>query len=124
MIISFGWTAPALVAGAKTVTRRQWVDSHAEKFKRRDLVKAYDRSPRWGGKEVATIRIAKDLYKEPISEMPDVDWFHEGFEYMFQHPELIPKSSPFKTASWEEFEEWRASGGVYWVVPLRLVEVI
>lgn len=124
MIISFSWTTPALLAGAKTVTRRQWKDSHAAKFKKGDQVDAYDRLPRVGGKPVGTIRIQRDPYREPICLMPDTDYFNEGFEYMYLHQELIPQNSPFKTASWKEFCEWRESGGTYWVLCFYLVNVL
>lgn len=58
MIISFAWTTQALLAGRKTVTRREWTDGHAAKFKPGDLVDAWDKLPRCkGSKKVAVIRI-------------------------------------------------------------------
>ena len=57
MIISFAWTTTALLDGRKTVTRREWSDGHAAKFKPCDLVDAWDKSPRFKGKKVAVIRI-------------------------------------------------------------------
>ncbi len=57
MIISFAWTTAALLEGRKTVTRREWTDKHAAKFKPGDLVDAWDKSPRFKGKKVAVIRI-------------------------------------------------------------------
>jgi len=124
VIISFSWTTPALLAGRKSVTRRNWVDHHAKKYKEGDIVDAWDKLPRAGGKPVAKIRIQRDPYKEPIMAMPWSDYEEEGFAYMHEHPELIPKSSPFRTASRQEFKEWMLSGEIYWVVRLDLVEVI
>lgn len=53
-IISFAWTSPALLAGAKTVTRRDWDDSYARRFSAGELVAAVfglqigKTSDRWG----------------------------------------------------------------------------
>lgn len=49
-IISFGWTWPALVAKSKTVTRWDWDEDYARRFHKGDIVLAYDRSPRLGGR--------------------------------------------------------------------------
>jgi len=78
LIISFAWTTGALLDGLKTVTRRLWKDSHAEKFKAGQIVDAYDRLPRSGGHKVATIRLTCDPYKERLADMPDGDLILEG----------------------------------------------
>ena len=69
-IISFSWTREAIRNRTKTVTRRWWEDSHARKFKKGDLVAAYDKNPLAGGKKIATIRITRDPYKQPLRDMP------------------------------------------------------
>ena len=95
-IISFSWTTPALLAGRKTVTRRDWPARYERQFKPGDLCQAYDRNPRNGGKCVAIIRLLSVTY-EPLRQMPDEDFEHEGFAYMIE----IGKKPPF------DFEEWR-----------------
>ena len=45
MIISFAKTTGALLAGKKTVTRRDWPESHAKKYKAGDVAIAYDKQP-------------------------------------------------------------------------------
>jgi len=77
-IISFAWTTEALLAGLKTVTRRFWSDSYAEKFKEGDRVQAWDKSPRFGGCKVAEIRLTCDPYKEKLAAMPEDDVAKEG----------------------------------------------
>ena len=77
-IISFAWTTKALLEGKKTVTRRKWSDKYALMFKKGDLVKAYDKSPRSGGKHRATIRLTHDPYKECLIDMPEEDIANEG----------------------------------------------
>ena len=65
-IISFAWTTPALLAGAKTVTRRDWKGRHGMAFHEGDFVQAWDRSPRVGGKQVATIQLTESPYVSDI----------------------------------------------------------
>ncbi|MEE9356541.1 MAG: hypothetical protein V3U75_13200 [Methylococcaceae bacterium] len=77
-IISFAWTTEALRTGKKTVTRRFWSDSYAKQFKEGDLVQAYDRSPRFKGKQIAIIRLTQAPYKEPLSLMTDEEEKAEG----------------------------------------------
>src|SRR3990170_1690123 len=81
-IISFAWTRPALLAGRKTVTRREWDDSYASRFGEGELVAVYDRSPRYGGKQVATIQLTRVPYRESTRDAPDSDYEAEGFAYL------------------------------------------
>lgn len=76
-IISFAWTTQALLDGKKTVTRRTWDGSYAERFQKGDVVSAYNKSPRNDGKKVAEI-IITDIYKEWLSDMPESDLKEEG----------------------------------------------
>lgn len=85
MIISFGHTTPALLAGAKTVTRRDWKPQHAAKFKAGMLVDAWNTSPRnvhMNPRKVATIRLTADPKLMRLRQTPDADWEAEGFEYL------------------------------------------
>jgi len=81
-IISFAWTTPALVAGAKTVTRRDWKPRWAAGFRDGELVAAYDRQPRYRGKQVATIRLTRSPYRESTADAPAEDYLAEGFKYL------------------------------------------
>lgn len=92
--ISFAWTVPALLAGEKTVTRRDWKASHAQGFSRGELVSAYDKDPRAGGQKIGEIRLKVPPYLEPVSEMPASDYDLEGFAYFEDHPEELPSSAP------------------------------
>ena len=84
-IISFAYTSPALLAGVKTVTRRDWNAGYAKRFKKDKLVQAYNRSQRHGGKRIAIIGLTQDAYLEPWSEIPETDFEAEGFEYLALH---------------------------------------
>jgi len=76
--ISFWWTVDAIKNRTKTVTRRWWANNHARKFKAGDIVAAYDKLPIHGGKQIATIRITRDPYKQPLREMPIAHIKREG----------------------------------------------
>ena len=84
MFISFAWTTPALLAGAKTITRRSWSASHASRFRAGTIVDAWDRLPRTGrGHKVTSIRITRDPWQQRTSEMDDVtDYEREGLRWL------------------------------------------
>lgn len=119
MIISFAWTTPALLAGEKTVTRRDWKPQHAEKFHAGDVVDAWDKSPRFGGKRVARIKIVQTPYRESTADAPDSDYDAEGFTFLEKHQQTldgIPAS-----ALWRD---WKDNPRVLYVVRFSLVELL
>lgn len=63
-IISFAWTTEAFLAGTKTVTRRMWKECNV---KPDDLMQAWDKSPRAGGKRIGTIKILR-IDREPLHD--------------------------------------------------------
>lgn len=77
-IISFAWTTKALCDGEKDMTRRDWKDSNAKRFKAGETVAAYDKLPYHGGKKVAEIRLTKDPYRQKLKDMPESDLKREG----------------------------------------------
>lgn len=95
MIISFAWTTPALLAGAKTMTRRVWSPDHAAKFRAGQLVDAWNQTPRVNSKrlgiatarKVATIRITGDPYVQMVRPeyLTPTDHEREGFDWLRQH---------------------------------------
>ena len=126
MILGFGWTWPALFATGelqKTVTRRKWINSHAKKFKAGALVSAYNKAPMYGGQKIGIIRIQVVPYKENIKNMPDSDYYAEGFAYLAgPGNHLLPASMPIGVTR-EGFEEWKKSKQKYWVVRFEVVEL-
>lgn len=125
-IVSFAYTTPALLAGAKTVTRRDWNPAYAAGFRRNDLVAAWDRSPRFGGRPVAIIRLTADPVREPIGYMMDLDYDAEGFRWLHDHLDQISVSGRrrFGSFGWDEFETWRRSLVDLWVVRFKLVTIL
>jgi hypothetical protein len=88
VIVSFAWTTPALLAGAKTVTRRDWKYDHARRFMVGMLVDAWDRSPRTGkGQKVATIRITREPRIGSTADLTEEDYAREGFAWLREHGE-------------------------------------
>lgn len=119
--ISFAWTTPALVAGHKTVTRRDWKPQHAQRFKAGELVVAWDKQPRFrGAKQVALIRITQAPYLEWSDEIPDEDWDREGFGYAMEHGLRFEGK---KTAQ-DVWDFWKANRHQQWVVRFEVVEVL
>jgi len=106
MIISFAWTAPQLLSGIKTVTRRVWDFSYAKKFNVGDLVDAYDRNPRFKGKKIATIKI-KDLRLVVLEDMDDADLKREGLAEIFVNPEQFIKWFIQKNGGTRTQKVWR-----------------
>ena len=116
--VSFAWTTPALLAGAKTCTRRDWTTSHALQFRTGMIVGALDRNLRRGGSKIGLIRMSTDAYREDISAMPDSDYEAEGFAWLHAHPDQISQAAhqQFGDFSRSEFELWRQSRQSPWVV--------
>jgi len=77
-IISFAWTTNAFLAGNKTETRRDWDDKYARSFHKGDIVQAYDKNPRAGGKLIGFIRLTEDPFKQWLHDMTDADEIAEG----------------------------------------------
>lgn len=120
-IISFAWTTPALLAGQKTVTRREWQPKYAGRFHEGDLIAAWNRQPRFrGGQHVATIRLTQDPYIERINDIPDADWLGEGFAYLESVGATVNGGTPRELFDWWRNPENRDS--VY-VVRFELVSI-
>lgn len=118
-IISFAMTTDALKAGRKTVTRREWKDSHAARFKPGEIVEAWTAGPHRGGKPFGTIRIVS-VTKEPTRFIPDSDWDAEGFAYMDEHG--INVGAEVTCA--QLWSEWRNHPTLEnWVIRFAVVEI-
>lgn len=108
MIISFEWTTPLLVTGEKTVTRRDWKYNHARKFRKGDYVAAYNRSPRAGGKQIATIKLTRSPYRQWLHDMTDEDEVKEGGVW----------------GSAQKFREFMGKDRQMWVVEFEVVSIV
>lgn len=117
--ISFAWTTPALLAGRKTCTRRQWKDHYARTFRQGEMVAAYDRQPRYGGKHVATIRLTADPIKQSSRQAPEDDYQAEGFDYLAEIGAKVDGLDPYLL-----WRVWRMTDIGLWVVRFELVEIV
>lgn len=119
MVISFAWTTPALVAGQKTCTRRDWDPRYATRFRSGQLVQAYDRQPRYRGKPVAIIRLTADPVLQNTRDIPEEDYKREGFEFLqaagIKVDGLLPQ------ALWVA---WRIKPRDMWVVRFEVVKLL
>lgn len=134
-IISFSWTLPALLSGAKVVTRRDWKDRYAESFKADEYLSAWDRSQRLkGSKAVAVIQLIEKPYKEATILMNQGDFYQEGLWWLACNPKLIPE--PMKEmlakdgygklpgAMWNWFNHWRETAGELWVIRFKVIRYL
>lgn len=80
-IISFAWTTDALRAGRKTATCRDWSPEYARRFRAGDLVAAYDRQPRFKGRQVGTIRLTHDATHGNWRDILVDPYEQEGFRF-------------------------------------------
>ena len=119
-IISFGKTTPALLAGRKTVTRREWAAKHAASFAAGELVQAWNQSPRVkGSHRVGTIRLTEEPYLEQSDKIPLTDYEREGFGYLDEQGlRLGDNMEP--GVLWRH---WYSFPADLWVVRFELVEV-
>lgn len=83
MIISFGWTTSAFLAGDKTCTRRQWSPRHMAAWQKaydqgRLIHDAWDKNPRCRGQRIGQIRLACRPYYERLADMHPDDLAAEG----------------------------------------------
>jgi hypothetical protein len=101
VILSFAWTTVSLIRRLKRVTRRDYADEQMAKWVKLvgKLADAYDKSPRVGGKKVATIRVL-DVRREPIRRMLDdpeyarSEWVAEGGDLLW------PTVEEFLSTGW------------------------
>jgi hypothetical protein len=127
--IVFGWTTPAMLAGAKSVIRCPWAAKTAARFHAGDLVAGCERSPRAGGRPLALLRLLADPIREPLADMPDTDYVAEGWQWLFEHPDVLAASRYARSLrqddfSWQAFERWRARPLSTWVVRFELLAVL
>jgi len=121
MIIAFDKTTPALLAGRKTVTRREWAPKHAASFHAGELVQAWNHSPRVNGaKRVGTIRLTAAPSRERSDIILASDYEAEGFAYLDEQ-EMTLSDGVYPRELWDD---WFTDPVMLWVVRFELVEVL
>jgi len=118
-IISFAWTTPAVIKKIKTCTRREWDDNYASRFNAGDFLAGYDRNPRYEGSQITTIKLTEKPYKERYCDVPDSDWFTEGFEYLQSIGAKVRGFSPRQI-----WLEWKADTTQCYVVRFEYCETL
>lgn len=117
-IISFAWITPAVQALRKRKTRRSWNDRYARSFHEGDLVQAYDRGPRVGGKRIGIIRLLLDPYQQRTSEMSFREFEDEGLKYLEEQGVRIQDMTPMDFFLW-----WREQDELVWVIEFEVVSL-
>ena len=121
--IVFAWTAPALLAGAKTVIRQPWTEKKARQFHVGSLATAYDRAPKQGGRPLALVCLTADPVHERLAAIPDTDYDAEGWRWLHAHGDRLTGHARASDYSWSAFEAWRSRPGTVWVVRFALLAV-
>lgn len=110
MIISFGHTTPALLAGRKTVTRRDWSDRQFEiihRYWQQGLaLDAWSASPRNRAadpKAVGKIVMTHEPVRESSDVAPESDYEAEGFVYLTEAGLLVFGLTP--EALWRKWHD-------------------
>jgi len=117
-IISFAWTTPAVLAKRKTCTRRDWNDQYAESFQTGELLAGYNRSQRYGGHQIAVVKLTQRPYKEPLRNAPDSDWEAEGFAYLTEIGAKVNGITPR-----ELWDMWKQTWDTEWVIRFEIIEL-
>lgn len=122
MIVSFGWTTPPLLHGVKTVTRREWTDEYAAKFREGMTLDAWNTSPRnvrANPHKVATIRLTAPVLRQPAREAPESDYEAEGLAWMAERGMKVDglRAEVFWRA-------WGISNPLLYVVRFEVVEYL
>lgn len=134
MIISFGWTSDALLAGFKDTTRRDWDREYVRlcqssgRLIDRYILDAWDALPRVKSKNPKMIARVQ-LKAEPLlsRELPPTDYAREGFEWLSRHGYTLNGIPPLETwRGWEYI--WRGENiaqpaNPLWVIRFNVVEL-
>lgn len=119
--IAFLWTTAPLLAGAKTVTRRDWEPEYAAHFRAGMHLLAVDKRLEWGGMQLGVIELTHDPYREHVSLMPEEDFAGEGFAWLEEHPELKPKKFQGMMMR-DQWNRWRYSDSTETVIRFRWLD--
>lgn len=119
------------MAGVKGVTRRDWKMVHAQKFRHDTMHDGLNRRLEYHGEAIGRFMVLQDAHKEPLSKMPTNDYELEGFKWLQDNPQYLPKTQMKRileatgerqfgaNTMWKYFRWWRNSGEVLWVVRLK-----
>ena len=114
--ISFNWAVTAFLSGYKSVTRRDWKDSYAKTFKKGEIVAAYSKQRRFGGRKIGLIKLTQAPYKQSTANLTEDDWFEEGMEILEGEGRLIAGEEP--SIFWLL---WKTEPKDLWVIHFKMV---
>jgi len=112
--------SPALLAGQKSVIRRDWLEEEAAGFREGRFAWVYDHLPQAGGDPIAVIRFTSNPIREPTSQLTDHDYEEEGFAFLERFSFPIPQHvCPLL----EFFHLWKSMDIQLWVLRFEVVEL-
>ena len=122
-IISFGWTAAAVKARRKSVTRRAWAVPYGESFREGEELQAWTQAPFVpGAHRFGTIRLVEKPAQRLTSWQLADEWEAEGFAYMEEQGLTLPVGTKRLTPR-EFWDRWKLRAELLWVVRFEIVEL-
>jgi len=119
--ISMAHTTPAVVAKAKSKTRRTWKEDYARKFKAGDILDATSMQYRFGGVHIADIQLKEPPYLENIGDWEgreEILYEEEGFKFL-DDPNIMPEHAPLLKLA----KIWIGSNADFWVIEFDTLKV-
>ncbi|MCK9496970.1 MAG: hypothetical protein M0R75_15970, partial [Dehalococcoidia bacterium] len=120
--ISFGWTTLPLLAGVKTVTRREWKDTFAARWHQGEQFWLLDKDYRYGGVRLGVGELTETPVKQLACDAPAGDFAAEGFAWFDQHPEMLTPAFRVRLAKAGGLRGFLRQHELMWVVRFRVVE--
>lgn len=121
--IAFAWTMPALLARAKTVTRRDWKDATVKRFPAGQWVWAIDSTYRQNKR--ALIEIAGTPEKQLTAFLPESEWVAEGFEWIREQARQGgAEKASLAARALRIWDGWTDAPEMLWRVPICVVAVV
>ena len=116
MWISFAKTTDAVIMGRKSITRRDWKVSHANRFRESQEVDFWDKNPRNYGQKMGSIILTRGPHRQNTRKLsyPD-DYIAEGLAYMAEVGQLMDGWHPETF-----FRRWQEQRVLLFVVEFKL----
>jgi len=93
-------------------------------FKKGEIIAAYDKQRRFGGRKIGLIKLTQTPYKQSTAELTEEDWFDEGMHVLESEGKTFPSrtGNPKDVESPTEFwERWKSEPKELWVIRFKIV---
>jgi len=109
----------SFASGSKEVTRRNWAERTRRLFQEGTTTLVWNRQARFGGEPIGVLRLTEPPKVESTADMPDDDYYHEGFHYLDERYYESHEEWPLKPL----FMDWRRKDQILTVIRFSIVEI-